>query len=97
MDKASEKIHQLINNKTTVNEGKIIAYINNHSDYNDVRFTDSLLGKYIQGETCEISETSGLLLKEISSVFNSFAISHAQYQRILDSDNYTTMSNSLEQ
>lgn len=93
----SGKIHLLVGNKATVNEGEVIAYIDNHADYRDVLFIDSLLDNYMQGNVHELPETNGLLLGEISAAFNSFAIAHAQYYRMLDSDIYATMCTSLQQ
>lgn len=94
---ASGKIHLLVDNKVTVTEGEVIAYIDNHADYRDVLFIDSLLDNYMQGNVRELPETNGLLLGEVSAAFNSFAIAHAQYYRMLDSDIYTTMCTSLQQ
>lgn len=94
---ASGKIHLLVDNKATVTEGEVIAYIDNHADYRDVLFIDSLLDNYMQGNVHELPETNGLLLGEISAAFNSFAIAHAQYYRMLDSDIYATMCTSLQQ
>lgn len=94
---ASGKIHLLVDNKATVTEGEVIAYIDNHAGYRDVLFIDSLLDNYMQGNVHELPETNGLLLGEISAAFNSFAIAHAQYYRMLDSDIYATMCTSLQQ
>ncbi len=42
----SGRLHLLHENKTTVNEGEVIAYIDNEANYQDILIVDSLLNIY---------------------------------------------------
>lgn len=93
----SGKLHLLVNNKTTVSEGTVVAYLDNQANYKDVLFLDSLLNRYNDQELEDFPIITGLLLGEISSAFNSFIITHSRYYRMMHSDIYQTMRNSLLQ
>lgn len=93
----SGKLHLLVDNKVTVNEGQVIAYVDNQANYKDVLFIDSLLNKYNDEALEDFPIITGLLLGEISSLYNSFVIAHAQYYRTVHSDIYKTMRSSLQQ
>ena len=93
----SGKLHLLAENKTIIKEGQVIAYIDNQANYKDVLFVDSLLNRYKDQNLENFPMIAGLLLGEISSTFNSFIIAHSQYYRMLHSDIYQTMCNSLHQ
>ncbi|MDD3038232.1 HlyD family efflux transporter periplasmic adaptor subunit [Bacteroides sp.] len=93
----SGKLHLLIDNKASIKEGQIIAYIDNQANYKDVLLVDSLLNRYKDQDLENFPIITGLLLGEISSTFNSFVIAHTQYYRMLHSDIYKTMCNSLHQ
>lgn len=96
--KTSGKLHLLHDNKASVSEGQVIAYIDNEANYKDILLIDSLLKKYVNDENLEdFPFVSGLLLGEVSSAFNSFIIAHSQYYRMVHSDIYKTMCNSLRQ
>ena len=93
----SGKLHLLIDNKTNVSEGTVVAYLDNQANYKDVLFLDSLLNRYNNRELENFPIITGLLLGEISSAFNSFVITHSRYYRMIHSDIYQTMRNSLLQ
>lgn len=93
----SGKLHILFENKALVNEGEVIAYIDNGANYKDVLYVDSLLNRYRGQDLENIPIPSNLILGEISTAFNSFIIAHSQYYRMLHSDIYETMCNSLRQ
>lgn len=93
----SGKLHLLLDNKVAVNEGQVIAYIDNQANYQDVLYIDSILNRYDDQDIKEFPTISGLLLGEISSAYNSFIIAQSQYYRILHSDIYKTMRISLQQ
>lgn len=94
---ATGKLHLLQENRTPVSEGQVIAYIDNEANYKDVLLVDSLLRKYNEGNLENFPFIPGLILGEVSSAFHSFTIAHSQYYRMVHSDIYTTMCNSLRQ
>lgn len=93
----SGKLHLLYENKNTVNEGEVIAYIDNEANYKDILFIDSLLNRYSNQDLEDFPIRTGLLLGGTSSSYNAFCIAHSQYYRTLHSDVYRTMRNSLQQ
>lgn len=93
----SGKLHLLVDNKTDVKEGQIIAYIDNQANYQDVLLIDSLLNRYNDQDLEKFPFPSRVLLGEISSTFSSFTIAHSQYYRVLHSDLYKTMRTTLQQ
>lgn len=93
----SGKLHLLKESKVIVYEGEVIAYIDNEANYKDILFIDSLLNRYKNNSLEDFPFTSSLLLGNISSAYNSFMIAHSQYYRMLHSDIYKTMRNSLKQ
>ena len=87
---ASGKLHLLEPNKTIINEGNVIAYIEGGADYRDVLLLDSLLKQYSLGKDNKITFPSSLALGEMASAYNSFM--HAdKYNRIKNTDIYSTM------
>lgn len=93
----SGKLHLLHEDKTTIYEKQIIAYIENEANYKDVLIIDSLLTLYSNRELEDFPIITGLILGGNSSAFNSFIIAHSQYYRALHSDIYKIMCNSLQQ
>lgn len=93
----SGKLHLLHENRTSVREGQVIAYIDNEANYRDVLLMDSLLNRYNNQDIEDFPIRTGLLLGGASSAFNSFCIAHSQYYRALHSEVYRTMCNSLQQ
>lgn len=93
----SGRLHLLHENKTTVNEGEAIAYIDNEANYQDILIVDSLLNIYNEKKLEDFPIFSGLILGEVSSSFSSFIITHTQYYRALHSDIYKIMCNSLQE
>lgn len=91
------KLHLLYENKTSVNEDQVIAYIDNEANYKDILLIDSLLIRYDIQNLENFHVRSGLILGGVSSSFNSFCIAHSQYYRTLHSDIYKTMCSSLRQ
>ena len=93
----SGKLHLLNENKAPIYEGQVIAYIDNEANYKDILFIDSLLNRYNDKDLENFPTINGLILGSISSTYNSFVIAHSQYYRMLHSDIYKTMCNSLQQ
>lgn len=91
------KIHLLADNQSSVKEGQVIAYIDNGANYRDILLVDSLLNRYSNKDLGNFPIIPKLILGEISSSYNSFVIAHSQYDRMLRSDIYSTMCNSLRQ
>ena len=93
----SGKLHLLHENRTSVCEDQVIAYIDNEANYKDILLLDSLLNRYNNQDLEDFPIRSGLILGGASSPYNSFCIAHSQYYRTLHSDVYKTMCNSLQQ
>lgn len=93
----SGKLHLLYENKVLVNEGQIIAYIDNGANYKDILLLDSLLNRYNNQDLENFPIISSPIVGEISPAYHSFSIAHFQYYRMLHSDIYKTMCNSLRQ
>lgn len=93
----SGKLHLLYKDKTIINEGQVIAYIENEANYKDILLVDSLLRIYNDNDLENLPVSSGLILGGVGSAFNSFIVAHSQYYRALHSDIYKIMRNSLQQ
>ena len=85
------KLHLLEQNKNMLNEGDVIAYIESGADYKDVLLLDSLLNQYKPGQNNVSIFPSSLTLGEMVSAYNSFILADEAYNRIKNTDIYSTM------
>ena len=74
----SGKLHLLHENRTSVCEDQVIAYIDNEANYKDILLLDSLLNRYSNQDLEDFPIRSGLILGGASSPYNSFCIAHSQ-------------------
>ncbi|MFT0507484.1 hypothetical protein ACMSDT_03565 [Bacteroides thetaiotaomicron] len=70
----SGKLHLLHENRTSVCEDQVIAYIDNEANYKDILLLDSLLNRYNNQDLEDFPIRSGLILGGASSPYNSFVL-----------------------
>lgn len=83
-------------NHSKVKKGEIIAFIDNGADYRHILFVEQLLNELYRTNIATVSCPETLTLGEISTAYNSFVVSLHAYQRLLASDVYATMQQSLQ-
>lgn len=90
------RLQLLKSDHSRVKEGDIIAFIDNGADYKHVLLVEQSLktlhNSHIRGSLFPTMPTLG----EISPTYNSFIVSLEAYQRLLASDVYKTMQQSLQ-
>jgi len=82
--------------KTHIQEGSVISYIESGADYRHILWVDSLLNNPASFENQYCILPDSLLLGDVSSAYNAFMLSRLQYERLLSSDIYTTMRQNLQ-
>jgi len=85
------KLRLLQQNKTMLNEGEVIAYIESGANYRDVLLLDSLLQHYSPGKDNAITFPFALSLGEMASAYNSLVLSDKEYIRIKNTNIYSTI------
>lgn len=82
--------------KTQIEEGTVISYIESGADYRHILWVDSLLDNPagLEDENCTLPDS--LLLGDVASAYNAFVLAYQQYIRILASDIYATMRQNLQ-
>ena len=90
------KMHLLITDKSRIEEGVAIGYIESGVNYEDVCKIDSLLTVYDMDSPCRWVLPSSLTLGEIASSFGAFTIAHLHYLRFIQSDMYSVRSEGLQ-
>ena len=93
---SNARIHLLKPNKALLQKGEVIAYLENGADYSHILLLDTMLSTMHLNAQCTVVLPDTLILGEVSSTYNSFAISYAQYQRLMSSDIYKNMSQNLQ-
>lgn len=91
------RINLLQSNKTFLQKGDVISYLESGANYKHILWADSLLNalNYSANKIYALPDT--LLLGEVSSAYNAFLLSYLQYERLLTSDIYATMQQNLQQ
>ena len=82
--------------KTQIQEGAVISYIESGADYRHIFWVDSLLNNPAAFENGHCILPDSLLLGDVSSAYNAFMLSRLQYERLLSSDIYATMRQNLQ-
>ena len=82
--------------KSQLEGGTVISYIESGADYRHILRIDSLLGNPIALEKGGCSLPDSLLLGDVASAYNAFVLAYRQYKRILASDIYATMRQNLQ-
>ena len=88
---ASGRMQLLKPNKSLLQEGEVIAYIESGANYQDVLRLDSLLNRYAQNIEKAGNLPSSLALGDMASAYNSFYIAFTEYKRIKNTNIYATM------
>lgn len=82
--------------KTYIQEGTVISYIESGTYYRHILWVDSLLNDPATFEDGHCILPDSLLLGDVSSAYNAFMLSRFQYERLLFSDIYATMRQNLQ-
>lgn len=91
------RINLLQTNKTQVQKGDVISYLESGSNYKHILWLDTVLSLLNNNTYNKISLPDTLILGEVSSAYNAFLLSYFQYERVISSDIYATMCQNLKQ
>jgi hypothetical protein len=94
--KSSAMIHLLKPNKALLEKGEVIAYLENGAKFNDILLLDSILQGNELDKQNPPSFPETLLLGDVSSSYNSFALSYSIYNRLMVSDIYENMLKNIQ-
>lgn len=81
--------------KTHIQQGVVVSYIESGADYRHILWVDSLLNTSVSLQNEQNVLPDSLLLGDVSSAYNAFMLSRLQYERLLSSDIYATMRQNL--
>jgi hypothetical protein len=91
------RINLLKTNKSQLQKGDVISYLESGADYKHILWVDTLLNRFNGNASVKISLPDTLILGEVSSAYNAFLLSYFQYERVISSDIYATMRQNLRQ
>lgn len=91
------RINLLQTNKTLLQKGDVISYLESGEDYKHILWVDSVLNRLNRNTSAKIFLPDTLILGEVSSAYNSFLLTYLQYERVVSSDIYATMRQNLQQ
>lgn len=89
------RIYLLKENKNILKKGDVISYIENGADYTHILLLDTLLNTTAFNKDNLIVLPDSLILGEVSSTYNAFALVYSQYQQLQSSIIYETMRQNL--
>jgi hypothetical protein len=89
------RIYLLAPDKSLVEKGSVISYIESGANYKHILLTEALLKEIDLSKTEHIVLPDTLILGDVSSAYNSFVLSFMQYKRIATSNIYETMKVNL--
>jgi len=87
----SGQLRLLKQNKSMLHESDVIAFIESGANYKDILTLDSLLKSYHPGIDSAVVFPFSLTLGEIASAYNAFVIAKKEYERIKNTDIYSTI------
>lgn len=90
------RIYLLAPNRSIVNKGSVISYIESGANYRHILSVETLLQEVDLSKIERVVLPDTLILGDISSAYNSFVLSFMQYKRIATSDIYATMQKNLQ-
>lgn len=93
---ASGRLILLQDNKTPIERGTVISYIESGASYSHILRVDSLLGASMDFENVSAFLPDTLLLGDAASAYNAFVLASTQYSRLMASDIYATMCLNLQ-
>lgn len=91
------RINLLQTNKTRLQKGNVISYLESGADYKHILWVDSVLSRLDRNPSAKIFLPDTLILGEVSSAYNAFLLAYLQYERVVSSDIYATMRQNLRQ
>lgn len=91
------RVHLLKTNKSQLQKGDVISYLESGANYRHILWIDSALSKLNGNERNHTLLPDTLILGEASSAYNAFLLAYLQYERVLSSDIYSTMRQNLQQ
>lgn len=91
------RIRLLKTNKSQLQKGDVISYLESGADYKHILWVDTALNLLKADASAKISLPDTLILGEVSSAYNAFLLAYLQYERVLSSDIYSTMRQNLQQ
>lgn len=91
------RVHLLKTNKSQLQKGDVISYLESGANYRYILWIDSALSKLNGNERNHTLLPDTLILGEASSAYNAFLLAYLQYERVLSSDIYSTMRQNLQQ
>ncbi|WP_444881694.1 hypothetical protein, partial [Jeotgalibaca porci] len=97
VSKDNGRLILLTSNRSMLHKGDVIAYIDNGANYQHLLQLEKLLQQMSLSSIHQQRMPDTLILGNISSVYNNFMFSYQQYQRLLSSDIYATMRQSIQQ
>ena len=91
------RIRLLKTNKSQLQKGDVISYLESGADYKHILWVDTALNLLKADASAKISLPDTLILGEVSSAYNAFLLAYLQYERMLSSVIYSTMRQNLQQ
>lgn len=91
------RIRLLKTNKSQLQKGDVISYLESGADYKHILWVDTALNLLKADAFAKISLPDTLILGEVSSAYNAFLLAYLQYERVLSSVIYSTMRQNLQQ
>lgn len=95
--KSSGRINLLMTNKSQLQKGKVISYIESGANFKHILEVEAALKILNEDANSKITLPDTLILGEVSSAYNAFLLVYMQYQRVLNSNIYNTMRQNLQQ
>lgn len=91
------RISLLQTNKTQLQKGDVISYLESGANYKHILWVDSVVKILNGGVSGKNLLPDSLILGEVSSTYNAFLSAFLQYERVLTSNIYATMRQNLQQ
>lgn len=90
------RIYLLATDRSTVNKGSVISYIESGAYYRHILLVETLLRGIDPSKVDKVVLPDTLILGDVSSAYNSFVLVYMQYERLLVSDIYATMRKNIQ-
>ena len=89
------RIYLLVPDRSEVEKGTVISYIESGTNYKHILTIETLLQKIDLSKVEQVVLPDTFMLGDVSLAYNSFVLSFMQYKRIVTSDIYETMQKNL--
>lgn len=97
VSKDNGRIILLHSSHSKVKRGEVVAYIDNGANYWHLLRLEKIIDKMSGTALTSVVMPDTLVLGELSTAYNSLKLAHSQYQRLLASDLYATMRQSIQE